>query len=243
MTLTTPALAKYYNRAVQAVRRRMRLAAITTTIVLAALLLTYERPIKQQRIEMHFIVSQEPLDSTLEIEEERYNLWVTSEYVVWGLSDWANGTKFAQEVSEQMILDGYDKDDFSTEEIDKNMYSNAGRSRLRVGVLADDKETVQVMARIVSDKIINQTNSEIPHLERDRAFPFLIDSIEDEGIIAEVQPNITEQLGLPTRILLGLLSGVILALLLDYLDPTIRYPDRMRTLDIPILAEIPEAVL
>ena len=57
---------------------------------------------------MHFLVSQEPLDSTLEIEEERYNLWVTSEYVVWGLSDWANGTKFAQEVSEQMILDGYD---------------------------------------------------------------------------------------------------------------------------------------
>lgn len=243
MTLTTTTLTRYYKRATQAIRRRFRLAVITSIIALAALLLTYERPIKQQRIEMHFLVSQEPLDSTLEIEEERYNLWVASEYVVWGLADWANGTNFAEEVSRQMIALDYDSEDFSTQEIDKNMYSSAARSRLLIGVLADDEKSVRDMARIASDIIVNRPGEGIPQFERARAFPFLLDNIEDENLVVEVDPNITEQIGLPARLLLGLLSGMLLALLLDYLDPTIRYPDRMKTLDIPILAEIPEAVL
>lgn len=227
------------DRILDALKRRRRLIAIVSLITIAGLLVTYAPQEKVQRIEMHFIVGQEPiLDSDIVTEEERYFRWVASEYIVYGVHDWASATIFADEVSKRMIAAGYD--DYDTELVDSNMYANAQRSRLLLGVVAGDEETVIDFASIASAVLLEKAGEGIPQLQNEPAAIFPIDPYI-EPLVTEVSRTVSVQTALPMRLVFGILSGFVVAALFELFDPTIRYREAAERLKLPILGEIPKA--
>lgn len=229
----------FQRRVIDALKRRRRLIAIVSLICLAGLLATYTPAEQVQRIEMHFIVGQEPLvDSTLITEEERYFRWVASEYIVYGVHDWASATLFAEEVSERMIAAGYD--DYNVEEVDSNMYASVQRSRLLLGVVAGDEETVKDFAEIATSVLLEQAGAGIPQLQNEPAAIFPIDPLADP-LVTQISQTISDQTALPIRLVIGMLSGFIVAAVVELFDPTIRYRDAAKRLNLPLLGEIPKA--
>jgi hypothetical protein len=61
----------------------------------------------------------------------------------------------------------------------------------------------------------------------------------DEPIVNRLPPGLLAQLDLPFRFALALASGVGLALLVDYLDPTVRGRDELETLGLSVVGAIP----
>lgn len=222
--------------------RRRRAFALTSLIVLLIGLGTYQPPRRFQRIELKFIVSQPPLPSTEEKEEERYNHWVASEYVVFSLSDWANGSTFATDVAESMNKLNYDMD---IEDVDDNMYARAVRSQLTLGVLAKDEQQVRDMALIASELLTAQAGQGIPQLQLQAADIFPIDPIADplveEVDIDELNASVGSQLSLLLRVLIAIVAGIAAMLILELYDPTIRNRNAIEALQLPILGEIPRS--
>ena len=62
----------------------------------------------------------------------------------------------------------------------------------------------------------------------------------DQPIVNRIPPGITTQLQLPLRIGLALAAGLGLALLVDYLDPTVRGRREVEEMGLPVIAEIPK---
>lgn len=215
-----------------ALRRRWRVILLTNLLVLAALLITYSPPRSLHRIELRYIVGAEPLPSTARVEEERYYRWVGSEYEVYSIADWANGTAFATRVLERLEAAGVEMDLL---ELDQQMYAEAVRSRLLIGVLAEDEATVRLMGQIVNDLLLNLEGVAIPQFGQTRARLFPIDVGEPDLF----NPPVTQQLNLPVRLVLGLASGFALAALLELFDPTIRSRAALADLRLPLLGEIP----
>jgi capsular polysaccharide biosynthesis protein len=62
----------------------------------------------------------------------------------------------------------------------------------------------------------------------------------DQPHINQIPPSLRDQLDLPLRIVLALAVGVGLALLAEYLDPTVRERDELTLLGFEIMGEIPK---
>jgi capsular polysaccharide biosynthesis protein len=62
----------------------------------------------------------------------------------------------------------------------------------------------------------------------------------DHPMVSQLPDGIRNRLELPLRILLALLAGIGLALLVEYLDPTIRDRQELQELGLEVLGEIPK---
>ena len=92
----------------QVLKRRWPLVLIPAIIVLAIGLLTYQPPVPTYTTGVRFIVGQAPAPATDLEDEERYYNWLTSEYIVNGLTDWVRGGEFATAVSQYLAGQGHD---------------------------------------------------------------------------------------------------------------------------------------
>ncbi|MGB1251560.1 MAG: hypothetical protein ACPG8W_13165, partial [Candidatus Promineifilaceae bacterium] len=131
------------------------------------------RPVpKLYRGEVRFIVGQDPLDSTTELEEERFYNWTTSEYIVAGISDWVNGTQFAEQVSDKLQAQGHDLDPFDVSEYVQAAYA---RSRLIVGVTHPEEDMVETIAFAAAETLLAPEEFGIPQFGTAAAAIFPID--------------------------------------------------------------------
>ena len=62
----------------------------------------------------------------------------------------------------------------------------------------------------------------------------------DQPVVNQIPVGIRSQLDLPLRVALALGAGIGLALLVEYLDPTIRERDEVEKLGLPVVGEIPK---
>lgn len=219
-------------------RRRWLILAISVPLTLLLVLTGLPQP-RPYSLEIAFIVGQPPLESTLNAEEERYYNWVASEYIVFGIADWANGSDFAQRVQQLLALDGHD---LGLGQIEEAVTAGATRSRLIFRVDHADPEMVRVLMGAVAEAITTQEIAPVPQLSNARAWLVPIDNLNQIAVLPLDQPDATigEQLALPLRIVLGLLSGLIVAAFVEFFDPTIRGRGVMQALNLPLLGEIPE---
>jgi hypothetical protein len=213
-------------------RRRWRPLLLTSLAVLTFLLLTWSPARPLHRIELRYIVGTEPLPSTTRVEEERYYRWVGSEYEVYALADWVNGSAFIATVRDELEQQGFDVDPITLEQ---NVYAEAVRSRLLVGIVYDDLALVESAAAIMDRLIIQREGLEIPQFSFSPVQIFPIDVPEPDIF----NPPVSRQLSLPVRLLLGVLSGFVVVFLLELFDPVIRYRKTLDDLQLPLLGEIP----
>lgn len=213
-------------------RRRWPLALIPAAIVLIAGLATWRPAPPAFNAGVRFIAGQVPGAAALDADEQRYYNWLTSEYIVNGLTDWVRGGKFAEAVSERLAADGFDVPPGA---IQGGLAADNTRSMLTLSLTGGDPDAVARMLDGVIAVLTEDNAAALPQLGGETAVLTQL----DEPVVNPISAGIRSQLDLPLRVALALFAGLGLVLLAHYLDPTVRDRSELEGLGLPLVGEIP----
>lgn len=214
------------------VKRRWLIILIPVAIVLLFTVVTY-RPAAPAgyNVGVNFLVSQEPGQVATNEDENRYYNWLTSEYIVNGLTDWAISGDFKTAVSAQLAQDGVEVAPFAFGVIADNV-----RSKLALSISYGDADTLAQIMDAAIVVLTEQNADALPQLGGETAVIMQL----DEPVVTPIPQGIRAQLDAPLRIILALIAGIGLALLVEYLDPTLRDRSEAEKVGFTIIGEIPK---
>jgi len=215
----------------QILQRRWLLVAIPTAIVLIIGLATYQTAAPVYNVGVNFIVSQQPSPAAANEDEERYYTWLTSEYIVNGLADWVSGNTFKTAVSAELAEQGYDIPAGAIALAADNV-----RSKLQLSISHNDPGALAAIMDAVITVVTEQNAAALPQLAGETAVLVLV----DQPIVNQIPTGIRSQLDLPLRVGLAVVAGIGLALLAEYLDPTVRDREEIERMGLEVLGEIPK---
>ena len=213
-------------------RRRWLLVLIPPLVVALFSAVTYQPPpAPGYNVGVNFLVAQPPTPSADLADQERYYNWLSSEYIVNGLTDWAVSGSFKTAVSNQLAQEGLEvpPDSFS-------VGAENVRSRLQISIQHGDAETLAQIVNAAITVLREQNADALPQLGGETAVLTLL----DEPFVTPLPRSLSSLLDIPLRIAIGLAAGVGLALLVEYLDPTIRSREEAEAMGFAILGEIPK---
>ncbi|GIK55109.1 MAG: hypothetical protein BroJett015_07720 [Chloroflexota bacterium] len=212
--------------------RRWWLIIIPAAVVILVSALTYSPPPPAgYNVGMNFIVGQTPAAVAQNPDENRYYNWLTSEYIVNGLTDWAVGGEFKTAVSTHLSTQGIDAPPHTF-----NVVADNVRSKLQLSIQHGDAATLAQIMNAAMVVLTEQNAAALPQLGGDTAVIIPI----DQPVVTPTPGSFRSQLDIPLRIALALIAGIGLALLVEYLDPTIRSRTEVTALGLPVLGEIPK---
>ena len=214
-------------------KRRWLLIAIPVMVVAVLTVATYQSPPSYYNVGMNYLVSQEPSPEAAKADEQRYYNWLTSEYIVNGLTDWVKGSEFATAVSAELAEQGWD---IPSGAIQGSLAADNVRSKLQISLNNPDPQALEAMMAAVTVVLQEQNGNALPQLGGETAVIVPL----SEPFVNQISPGIRSQLDLPVRILVALIAGIGLALLVEYIDPTIRESRELETIGLTILGEIPK---
>ncbi len=217
----------------QVFQRRWLLALIPALVVLAFGVATYQSPPPVYNVGVRFIVGQPPADQADLADEQRYYNWLTSEYIVNGLTDWVKGGGFATAVSQELAAQGLDVQPGA---IQGGIAAENVRSLLQISLTYGDADVLAAMMDAAAKVLIEQNADGLPQLDGETAVLVQL----DQPVVNQIPAGLRSQLDLPFRILLALGAGVGLALLVEYLDPTLREREEVEQAGLPVIGEIPK---
>jgi len=214
-------------------RRRWPLVLLPALIVLGLGLATYRPAPPSYNAGVRFIVGQPPGAAAADLDEQRYYNWLTSEYIVNGLTDWVRGGNFAAAVSARLATQGIDA---PPGVIQGGLAADNARSMLTISLTAGDPTMLSAMLEGVIAVLTEDNADALPQLGGQTAVLTQL----DEPVVNPIGAGLRSQLDLPLRVALALFAGVGLALLAHYLDPAVRDRAEVERAGLPILAEIPK---
>jgi capsular polysaccharide biosynthesis protein len=213
-------------------RRRWLLVLIPPLVVALVSAVTYQPPPAPGfNVGVNFIVAQSPSPAAELADEDRYYNWLGSEYIVNGLTDWAVSGSFKTAVSTHLAQENIDVAPGSFSVNAENV-----RSRLQVSIQHGDAEALAHIVNAAITVLSEQNASALPQLGGETAVLVLL----DEPIVTPRPRSLSSLLDIPLRIAIGLAAGLGLALLVEYLDPTIRTREEAEEIGFAILGEIPK---
>ena len=213
-------------------RRRWLLVLIPPLVVAIFSIVTYSPPSAPgYNVGVNFLVAQPPTPSADLADQERYYNWLSSEYIVNGLTDWAVSGSFKTAVSNQLAQEGLEVPPGSFSVGAENV-----RSRLQISIQHGDAETLAQIVNAAITVLREQNADALPQLGGETAVVTLL----DEPFVTPLPRSLSSLLDIPLRIAIGLAAGVGLALLVEYLDPTIRSREEAEAMGFAILGEIPK---
>jgi len=201
--------------------------------VLGLGLATYRPAPPSYNAGVRFIVGQPPGAAAADLDEQRYYNWLTSEYIVNGLTDWVRGGNFAAAVSARLATQGIDA---PPGVIQGGLAADNARSMLTISLTAGDPTMLSAMLEGVIAVLTEDNADALPQLGGQTAVLTQL----DEPVVNPIGAGLRSQLDLPLRVALALFAGVGLALLAHYLDPAVRDRAEVERAGLPILAEIPK---
>lgn len=155
------------------------------------------------------------------------DVWLASELAVNALTDWVRSTSFVNEISKEIP-------DLDT----------AG-----LGVAADNKRSVGQLIMSYPDEkglaSITQAAMDVMKTQAQNYFPQLGGqpaqvTFLDAPVITAAPPPIANRFAPFIRLALGLLGGMALAFLWEYLDPFVYRREQVEAAGLPVLASIPK---
>ena len=164
--------------------------------------------------------------------DPNYYRWLTSEYIVSGLKDWARTGAFAEAVSAEMAARGVD---IPAGSVNGAIASDNARSVLVIYLTWPEPQQLRAMADAVTQVLQDQNGTVFPQLGGQSA---QIVPLDQPGI-APVPPSLRARLDLPLKVGLGWVVGLALALAAHYLDPFIREKEELEGMGLRVVAEIP----
>ncbi len=183
---------------------------------------------------VRFIVGQPPGAAAAEADEQRYYNWLTSEYIVNGLTDWVRGIRFAEAVVARVEMDTGQR--IIPTAIQAGLAADNARSMLTISFTGGDPETVRLALDGIIAVLTEDNAAALPQLGGETAVLTQLDDV----VVTPISAGIRGQLDLPLRVALGLVTGVGLALLAHYLDPAVRDRAEVERAGLSVLAEIPK---
>ncbi len=163
-------------------------------------------------------------------EDTRYYPWLTSEYVVYGLRDWIQTSSFQEEVSTQLAAEGIN---IPAGQMQGVFYADTMRSVIALDVSWNDAEQLQAITR-ASIRVLEERSGEyLPQAQDLKVVAF------DQPTIQMVPPPIKDRIEPLIRMGLGLIAGIALAAVGEYLDSSLHERADVEALGLPVLAEIP----
>ncbi|MEM9774883.1 MAG: hypothetical protein AAF902_09900 [Chloroflexota bacterium] len=215
-------------------RRRWLFMVIPAALVLAITILTAEEaviPPPSYNVGVRFLISPPlPADNATAEEEARYYQWLTSEYLTNGLADWVNGIGFAEKVAAKTAEKGYEVDPLV---LFNGTSADAIRSRLTIIMNYSDRDALQALMESAIEVIAEENASGIPHLGLESPAEIVL---LDRPVVNEVPASIGNQLDLPIRIVLAIITGLLIGFVVEYFDPYIRDKQDVAETGLPILA-------
>ncbi len=216
-------------------RRRWPFMVIPAAIVLGVTILTAEEaviPPSNYNVGVRFLISPPlPTDNATAEEEERYYQWLTSEYLTNGMADWANGIGFAEKVSAKTAERGFEVDPLA---IFNGTSADAIRSRLTIIMNYGDRDALQAMIEAAIEVLEEENGAGIPHLGLESPAEIVL---LDRPVVNEVPASIGNQLDLPVRIVLAVITGLLIGFLVEYFDPYVRDAEDVRHKGLQVLAQ------
>lgn len=213
-------------------KRRWLLLLLPAVIVLAVGLATYRPAPPLYNAGVRFIIGQPPAMQADTIDEERYHNWLTSEYIVNSLTDWVRSGMFATAVSEHLAAQGIE---LPASAILGGIAADNSRSLLTVSLTGGDPQVLVAAMDGVAVVLSEQNADALPQLGGETAVVTQL----DQPIVNPIGAGFRSQLDLPLRIVLALVAGLGLALLVEYLDPTVRDREDVEKAGLTLLSEIP----
>ena len=195
-------------------------------------LATYRAPQGSFTTALRFTAGQPEALASSPNYDPNYYRWLTSEYIVSGLKEWARTGAFAEAVSAELAARGVS---LPAGALNGAIASDYARSVLVIYLTWGDAEQLSAMAEAVT-KVLQEKNGVVfPQLGGQ---PAQVVPLDRPGI-APVPPSLRAQLDLPLKAGLGLAVGLALALAAHYLDPFVRERSELERMGIRVIAEIP----
>ena len=208
-------------------RRWWWLVLIPALVVGAVGLATYRRPPTTYGATVRFNASLPPALGSSGFDPTYYS-WLTSEYIVGGLSDWIKTSAFAQAVSDELAAQG--------KTLGASFASDYVRSQLVLFVNGGDPGSVKAAAEAAITVLQNRNAEAFPQLGGANAAVTVL----DVPTVNVSSPGLRSLIDLPLRLGLGLAVGVALAFLAHTLDPFLRSKHEIEALGLKVLGEIPK---
>ncbi len=164
--------------------------------------------------------------------DPRYYAWLTSEYLVDDFTEVVRSALFAQNVSKRLADQAIS---VPPGLIQGSAATGQQHRIISLGFGVGDREQLTAIGQAAAAELSEKATAYFQQLGTDNAGITLLDG----PTVSEVGPSLRRQLELPLRILLGLLVGLGLVFLLDYLDTSVRNRNEVEELGLKVIGEIP----
>lgn len=161
-------------------------------------------------------------------EGDFQDVWLASEFVVNAFTDWVQSTTFRTELADvvgnETLLEGL------------NIAADNDRS---IGVVYMSHPDQLALTRIEEAAITvlsTRTQAYFPHLGDT---PAEVTILNRPGVTA-APPPITNRFAPILQLGAALFAGIALAVLVEWFDPTLRYPDEIEAQGVAVLATVPK---
>ncbi len=163
---------------------------------------------------------------------DRYYTWLAAEYLADDLSEIVRRSAFAAAVSRRLADRGITVPPGA---IQGSTQAGKLHRLLTLSISWGDAGQLAAIADAAAEVLSEEAGAFLPQTLADEVEARLV----DRGTIVPVGPGLRERLDLPLRIFLGLMVGLALAFLLDYLDDSVRDRADLEALGIVVIGEIP----
>jgi capsular polysaccharide biosynthesis protein len=172
----------------------------------------------------------QPPQNSVTYEDRSYFPWLSAELTVDALTAWVQSTSFAEEIAQKTAEQGAEIDPAGLRVAADNIQAVG-----QVFFTWPDEQQLQLIAEAAIDVLQTRTQAYFPQLDGQ---PLQV-TILDTPRITPVPVPLIDRFTPFVRIVLGLLAGIGLAFLAEYLDPTLRYRDEVEALGLRVIATIP----
>ena len=218
--------------------RRWWLLLLAPAVIISAIgLATYQSPSTRYVATIHLSASLPPNEDTAggssgTYFDPDYFSWLTSEYIVAGLSDWAETGAFASAVSRELETRDVR---LSATAVRAAISSDYERSELVLYFDASSPEYVRGLALAATAVMQNQNAAAFPQLGGRNAIVVALDDAD----VTTAPPILGARVNLLLRVVTGLVVGVLLVFAAHYLDPFTRSRSEVELLGLNVIGEIP----
>jgi capsular polysaccharide biosynthesis protein len=158
------------------------------------------------------------------------DVWLASELTVNALTDWVRTSTFVDEIKRQTASKGVEINPAAL-----NIAADNKRSVGKLDMLYPDEAGLKAIVEAAVEVLKNRSAAYFPQLGGQSARITIL----DVPAIAAAPPPITNRLGPVIRLVLGLIAGLGLAFLAEYLDPTVRRREQVEALGLPLIGSVP----
>jgi hypothetical protein len=208
------------------------LIVLPPLLVGASGLAAYRAPAGTFTAALRFTAAQPDAVTASPNFDPNYYRWLTSEYIVSALKDWARTGAFAQAVSDELKAQGTD---IPAAVLGGAISSDSARSILVIYLNWPEQTPLLKIAEAVSTVLQDRNAAVFPQLGGQAAKVVGLDS----PAAGAVPPSLRSRLDLPLKAGLAFAVGLALALLAHYFDPFVREPGELEGMGLKVLAEVP----